>query len=108
GTSDFICVSVFALYERKNRNTKEDKVPLCRRQNCFSSDDCVNHVIHSYAMSRFGGLTALQASQTERQTPAPAVPRASCGTHLQFGARGPARAAAAQPRHTSAHPASHC
>jgi hypothetical protein len=28
GTSCFICVSVFALYERKNRNTKEDKVPL--------------------------------------------------------------------------------
>src|SRR5215203_1120671 len=31
GTSHFICVSVFALIERKNRNTKEDKVPLCRR-----------------------------------------------------------------------------
>jgi len=27
GTSHFICVSVFALYERKNRNTKEDKAP---------------------------------------------------------------------------------
>jgi GAF domain-containing protein len=28
GTYHFICISVFALAERKNRNTKEDEVPL--------------------------------------------------------------------------------
>jgi hypothetical protein len=31
GTPHYICGSVFALVERKNRTTKEDKVPLCRR-----------------------------------------------------------------------------
>src|SRR5439155_20927451 len=31
GTCHFSWVSVFALCERKNRNTKEDKIPLCRR-----------------------------------------------------------------------------
>jgi hypothetical protein len=31
GTSHVTYVSVFALYERKNRNIEEKKVPLCRR-----------------------------------------------------------------------------
>jgi hypothetical protein len=50
GTSHFICISVFALTVRKKRDTKEEKVPLCRRLDRRLRKSCISQ--HLSALDR--------------------------------------------------------